>query len=147
MVKLEQIDLDNIISAINNRSKTTHDHAGTYEVIDSSIARAGVSQTFTKPQRSNIRGVTYAANLVLDLSTSNNFSCTLAGNIVIANPSNIIPGQAGVIFLEVGSNIVSFGSYWKFEAGIVPTLSGNCMIAYIVKSSTEIIAVEINNVS
>ena len=106
------------------------------------------AQTFTGAQRGEITGLTDAASIATDLALSNNFSVTLAGNRTLANPTNIVAGQSGSIFITqdgTGFRTLAYGSYFKFVGGTAPTLSTAAAaidrIDYIVKSSTAIQAV------
>jgi len=63
----------------------------------------------------------------------------------LANPSNMVVGQTGSIFIVqdgTGSRTLSFGSYWDFVGGTAPTLSTAASavdrIDYIVRTSTSI---------
>lgn len=89
-----------------------------------------------------------AASISTDLSTACNFSVTLGGNRQLANPTNITAGQSGSIFITqdgTGSRTLSYGGYWKFAGGSVPTLTTTAgavdRLDYIVVSSTVIHAV------
>ena len=106
------------------------------------------AQTFTGAQRGEITALTDAASIATDLALSNNFSVTLAGNRTLANPTNIVAGQSGSIFITqdgTGSRTLAYGSYFKFVAGTAPVLSTTAAaidrIDYVVKSSTAIQAV------
>jgi hypothetical protein len=106
------------------------------------------AQTFTGAQRGEITALTDAASIATDLASSNNFSVTLAGNRTLANPTNIVAGQSGSIFITqdgTGSRTLAYGSYFKFVAGTAPVLSTTAAaidrIDYVVKSSTAIQAV------
>ena len=106
------------------------------------------AQTFTGAQRGEITGLTDAASIATDLALSNNYSVTLAGNRTLANPTNIVAGQSGSIFITqdgTGSRTLAYGSYFKFVAGTAPVLSTAAAaidrIDYVVKSSTAIQAV------
>ena len=106
------------------------------------------AQTFTGAQRGEITALTDAASIATDLALSNNFSVTLAGNRTLANPTNIVAGQSGSIFITqdgTGSRTLAYGSYFKFVAGTAPVLSTAAAaidrIDYVVKSSTAIQAV------
>jgi hypothetical protein len=106
------------------------------------------AQTFTGAQRGEITALTDAASIATDLASSNNFSVTLAGNRTLANPTNIVAGQSGSIFITqdgTGSRTLAYGSYFKFVAGTAPVLSTAAAaidrIDYVVKSSTAIQAV------
>ena len=105
-------------------------------------------QNFTAGQSGEITALTSAATITADMSDSNFFSVTLDTNATFANPTNIVAGQAGAIFITqdgTGSRTASWGSYWKFAGGTAPTLTttaaGVDRIDYVVKSTTEIHAV------
>jgi len=106
------------------------------------------AQTFTGAQRGEITALTDASSIATNLALSNNFSVTLAGNRTLANPTNIVAGQSGSIFITqdgTGSRTLAYGSYFKFVAGTAPVLSTAAAaidrIDYVVKSSTAIQAV------
>ena len=92
--------------------------------------------------------LTDAASVATDLSLSNNFSVTLGGNRTLANPTNIVAGQSGSIFITqdgTGSRTLAYGSYFKFVGGTAPVLSTAAAsvdrLDYVVASSTQIHAV------
>jgi len=92
--------------------------------------------------------LTDGATITPDFGANQNFTVTLGGNRTLANPSNIVVGQTGSIFIvqdATGGRTLSYGSYFKFPAATAPTLSTTAnavdRIDYIVKSSTEIHAV------
>ena len=66
-------------------------------------------------------------DVTLDMRTANNFSLTLTGTIALKNPSNIAPGQSGIIYLTQdgsGGHTWSAEAYWDFpDGGTLPTLS------------------------
>lgn len=106
------------------------------------------AQTFTAGQRGEITTLTDGANISINLADSNNFTVTLAGNRTLDNPSNIVAGQSGSIFVVqdgTGSRTLAYGSYYDFAGGTAPTLSTAASsvdrIDYIVRSSTSIHAV------
>jgi hypothetical protein len=89
-----------------------------------------------------------------NFSLSCNFTVTLGGSRTLANPTGMVPGQSGSIFVvqdATGSRTLAFGSYWDFAAGVAPTLSTGAnavdRIDYIVRSSTSIQAVFTGNYS
>ena len=72
---------------------------------------------------------------------------TLAGNRTLANPTNIVAGQSGSIFVTqdaTGSRTLAYGSYFKFAGGstaapVLSTAAGSVdRLDYVVKSATEI---------
>ena len=98
--------------------------------------------------------LTDAATITPDLSTSCNYTVTLGGNRTLANPTNIVAGQSGSIFIVqdgVGGRTLAWGSYWDFAGGTAPTLSTGIgavdRVDYIVRSSTSIHAVFTGNYS
>lgn len=106
------------------------------------------THTFSAGQRGHIVTLTDASNIATDLDDANNFKVTLGGNRVLDNPTNIVEGQSGSIFITqdgTGSRTLSYGSYWDFPAGITPTLStaANSIdrLDYIVRTTTSIHAV------
>ena len=112
------------------------------------------AQTFTAAQRGTIVALTDGATITPDFAAGNNYSVTLAGNRTLANPTNLTPGQSGVIIVSqdsTGSRTLAFGSNWKFTGGTVPTLTTTAsavdVIAFFVDSSTRISAQALLNVS
>ena len=114
-----------------------------------------VANTWTAGQRAEITTLTDGATITPNLADSNNYVVTLAGNRTIANPTNIVAGQSGSIFIiqdGTGSRgIASWGSYWDFQGGTAPTLSSGAnavdRIDYVVRSSTSIHTVTTLNYS
>jgi hypothetical protein len=94
---------------------------------------------------SAIGTLTDGATITPDFDTANLFTVTLGGNRTMANPSNIVAGQSGSIFIVqdgTGSRTLSWGSYWDFAGGTAPTLSTTASavdrIDYVVRSATSI---------
>jgi hypothetical protein len=112
------------------------------------------AQTWTKGQRGEITALTSAATITPDFADSNNFSVTLDTNATLANPSNIVAGQSGCIWITqdgTGSRTLAYGADWEFTGGTAPTLSTtagavDCLV-YAVQSSTKITATLITNLS
>lgn len=101
-----------------------------------------------------ISTLTDGATITPDFSASCNFSVTLGGNRTLANPTNIVAGQSGSLFITqdaTGSRTLAYGGYWKFPSGAAPTLTTTAnatdRIDYIVRSSTFIEAVFTGNYS
>ncbi len=117
----------------------------TQAAIDPDTAVTDVAQTFTAGQRGEITTLTDGANISVDLAASNNFTVTLAGNRTLDNPTNIVAGQSGSIFIvqdATGSRTLAYGSYYDFAGGTAPTLSTAAdavdRIDYVVRSATSI---------
>lgn len=96
---------------------------------DANLTLAGIdiNQTFTKAQRGNALAVGYAASVALDFNTSNNFVIgTLTGNITLANPTNVVAGQSGLIVMTqdgTGSRTLTLGTNFKKEGGVAIALT------------------------
>ena len=135
-----------------DRTITMPDATGTMTLLER-------AQTFTKAQRGSISAIAVAAGdttKTLDFSTANNFALTLANtaSCQLANPSNLVAGQSGVIFVQqdaTGSRLLTYGSYWDFPGGTPPTLTTTAsavdLIAYVVRTTTSIQAVSFANFS
>ena len=104
------------------------------------------ARTFTAAQRGEVTTLTDAANISVDFAASNNFVVTLADNRTLDNPTNIVAGQSGSIFIVqdgTGSRTLAYGSYYDFAGGTAPTLTTGTASAvdridYIVRSATSI---------
>lgn len=124
-------------------------------VIGTDVAGLATAQTYTAGQRGEITALTDGATITPNFADSNNFTVTLGGNRTLANPSNLVAGQSGSIFISqdgTGSRLLSWGSYWDFAGGgTAPTLSTSAnavdRVDYIVRSSTSIHAVFTGNYS
>ena len=95
-----------------------------------------------------IATLTDGATITPDFGANHNFTVTLGGNRTLANPTNIVAGQTGSIFVvqdATGGRTLSFGAYFKLPAATAPTLSTGAnavdRIDYIVRTTTEIHAV------
>lgn len=104
--------------------------------------------------RAAITSLTDATSITVNFNTAQNFAVTLAGNRTLENPSNIVAGQTGSIFVVqdgTGSRTLSYGSAWKFAGGTAPTLSTAASttdrLDYVVQTSTAIHAVASLNIA
>ena len=86
-------------------------------------------------------------DITLDFQTANNFSMTLTGTSVLKNPTTLVAGQSGILFITQGSGgskLLSYGNYWEFSDGALPVLSTTAgaidIIAWIARSSIKISA-------
>lgn len=134
-------------SDIVNMLETT-DIGVTVQAYDADTAKTDVVQTFTAGQRGEVTTLTDGANISSNFNDSNFFSVTLAGNRTLDNPSNLVAGQSGSIFITqdaTGSRTLAYGSYWDFANGTAPSLSkaANSVdrLDYVVRTSTSIHAV------
>jgi hypothetical protein len=96
-------------------------------------------------QRGVVGALTDATSIVSDFATANNFSVTLAGNRTLANPANVVAGQAGQIVITqdaTGSRTLAYASDWKFSGGVTPVLSTAAnavdVLSYYVLDTTHI---------
>lgn len=107
-----------------------------------------VVQAYSKAQRGTAVSLTSStASIASDFSLANNFTHTFTENTTLANPTNLVAGQSGVIvFTQHASSpkTLAFGSYWKFPSGTVPSVTATNsavdVLAYYVESSTRITA-------
>jgi hypothetical protein len=125
-------------------------------VPDSAFTMAGLEivQSYTVAQRGTVSALTDGATITPDFAAANNFSVTLGGNRTLANPTNLVAGQSGVVFITqdgTGSRTLAYGSYWKFPNGAAPTLTTTAsavdVLVYVVQSSTRIDAQLLTNLS
>lgn len=117
-----------------------------YQVYDADTAKLDVVQDWTAAQSGEVTTLTDAASIALDLSLSNNFVVTLTDNRTLANPTNKVVGQSGLIKViqdAGGTNTLAYGTDYKFAGGTAPvlTVTGDAVdtLAYYVASSTEIL--------
>lgn len=117
------------------------------QAYDAATAKTNTAQAFTAAQRGAITALTDGATITPNFALANNFSVTLAGNRTLANPSNLVAGQSGVIVITqdaTGSRTLSYGTNWKFPGGTAPTLTTAAnsvdILAYYVESATRISA-------
>jgi hypothetical protein len=117
------------------------------QAYDANTAKTNVVQSFTVAQRGSVTALTDGATITPDFAAANNYSVTLGGNRTLANPTNLVAGQSGIIKISqdgTGGRTLAFGSYWDFPAGTVPSLTTTAsavdILAYYVDSSTNITA-------
>ena len=96
-----------------------------------------------------------SGDTTLDFKTANNFSMTLTGTSKLMNPTTLVAGQSGVLFISQdsnGSRLLSYQDYWDFpDGGTPPVLTTTAdavdMIVWIARSSTKISAQLVANFS
>lgn len=124
----------------------------------SGYAALGSAQTFTAAQRGSVNTLSdnVGASVSVDFAAANNFELTLTGSSsntrILANPSNVVAGQSGVITVTQsanGSNLLTYGSYWDFSGtppiALSTTADAVDTIAYYCISATKIRAVLIKD--
>jgi hypothetical protein len=119
-----------------------------------SLGETTASDTIDGVLAPTITTLTDGATITPAFSDSCNFTVTLGGNRTLANPTGLVAGQSGSIFIvqdATGSRTLAYGSYWDFAAGVAPTLTTTAnavdRIDYIVRSTTSIHAVMTANYS
>lgn len=112
------------------------------------------TDTIDGPLAATVTTLTDAATIAVDMSASCNFTVTLGGNRTLGNPTGLVTGQTGSIFVvqdATGSRTLAYSSYWDFAGGTAPTLTtaANAIdrIDYIVRSATSVQAVLTANYS
>jgi len=147
-VKVDSITTSTKTVTVDNLTEnglTSSSIGSTVQAFDADTAKTDAAQTYTAAQRGEITTLTDGANISVDLAASNNFTVTLAGNRTLDNPTNIVAGQSGSIFIVqdgTGSRTLAYGSYYDFAGGTAPTLSTAAAavdrIDMIVRSATSI---------
>lgn len=97
-----------------------------YTVGSNTVATTTGNNTFSKAQRGAFTSGTDGATVTLDLSASNNFRLVLGGSRTLGVPTNIVPGQSGVINVHqdsTGSRTLAYAWCFAFAGGTAPTLS------------------------
>lgn len=89
--------------------------------------------------------ITYSSSLALNFNSFINGKITLTGNITFANPSNVKPGQSGIVEViqdGTGSRIATWGSNYVFAGGtdlvLSTTASARDLIAYQVLADSKV---------
>lgn len=147
-VKVDSITTSTKTVTVDNLTEnglTSSSIGSTVQAFDADTAKTDAAQTYTAAQRGEITTLTDGENISVDLAASNNFTVTLAGNRTLDNPTNIVAGQSGSIFIVqdgTGSRTLAYGSYYDFAGGTAPTLSTTAAavdrIDMIVRSATSI---------
>jgi len=146
-----------IIANHNGGVELYYDNAKKFETISTGVDVTGTLNasgiiTAEAGAVAEIGTLTDASTVTPDFATHCNFTLTFTSGVgnsrTVANPSNLVAGQSGSIFLvqdTTGSRTVTWGSYWDWAGGTAPTLStaGSSVdrVDYIVRSSTSIHAV------
>ena len=159
-VEVTTVADDSVTTAKINDTAVTVAKLGTGALIgtniqafDADTAKLDVAQVYSASQRGTVQASgSLIANTTFrqDFATGNMFSMTLAGNIVINNPTNQVAGQGGIITItNGGSHTVSWGADWDFAAGTAPviTVSGTDVLSYYVTSANNITVSAVQAVS
>jgi hypothetical protein len=105
------------------------------------------AQTVAGAKRGSITALTDGATITPDFSLNNHYEVTLGGNRTLANPTNVVAGQSGVIRVVqdgTGSRTLAYGGNWKFSNGAAPVLTTTInavdLLVYFCESSSRIAA-------
>ena len=108
-------------------------------------ASLSAANTWTAGQRGAVTVLTAGATVTPDFAVSNNFSLTANQNFTLANPSNLVAGQSGIVAITqdaTGGRVISWGTYFKAAGGTKPVLTTTAnavdYISYYVESATRI---------
>lgn len=125
-------------------SGTTIQVLQTADTLDG-YALTGATNTFSGAQIGSLTTLTDGATITPNFALNNSFTVTLAGNRTLANPTNLVAGQSGVIIINqdaTGGRTLAYGSNYDFGGGTAPTLTTTAnaqdMIAYFVVSASRI---------
>ena len=117
------------------------------QAYDADTAKTDVAQAFTAAQRGTPVALTSTSgSIATNLALANNFTHTTSENTTLANPTNIVAGQSGVIVITQGATArtMAYGSYWKFSSVTIPSLTATVgavdVLVYQVESATRITA-------
>ena len=145
-------DLDALGAVSANSEMIVGTGSGAYAYESGATLRTSIGcpalaavNTFSKAQSGSITALSDGTNISVDLSLNNHFSVTLAGNRTLDNPTNIVAGTSGSIFITQdgsGSRTLAYGSYYDFAAGTAPTLTTTAAkidrIDYIARTTTSL---------
>jgi hypothetical protein len=119
-----------------------------------SLGETAAADTLDGVLAATITTLTDGATITPAFTDSCNFTVTLGGNRTLANPTGLVSGQSGSIFIVqdgTGSRTLAYGSAYDFTGGTAPTLSTTAnavdRIDYIVRSGSSIHCVFSGNYS
>jgi hypothetical protein len=146
-VKATVDDIVNYVSAEPSFAKSTGyltwDGAD-WEWKDETYAQVSQNNTWTKGQRGAFVALTSTSgSIAVDLDDSNNFKHTLTEDTELAEPTNAVAGQSGVIeFTNHASapKTLALNAFWKFPGGapspVLTAANGAIdVLSYVVASS------------
>lgn len=122
----------------------------TQAAADLRFARLSFKNVFTKANvAAELALPATTGTLTLDLALANNFGGQLTGNIVLANPTNMVAGQSGVLRIVndgVTPRTIAYGAFWKTPGGALPGLTDVAgavdLFGYYVESASRITVVK-----
>ena len=89
------------------------------------LASPVINSDYTIVLPGGISTLTDVATITPNLSSNSTFTVTLGANRTMANPTGMVEGQSGSIFIVqdgTGGRTLSWGSYWDFIGGTAPSL-------------------------
>ena len=95
-------------------------------MVASNAAITDKARVYTAGQVVHPVALTSASTVTINSLTSNSFTLTLTGNVILANPTFMVDGWAFSLKLKqdaTGSRLMTFGSKFKFAGGLTPSLS------------------------
>jgi len=119
-------------------------------------AQLGVTQAWTKGQSGTPVPITFSSTVTPNFAAANNFIVnSISSNFTLANPTNAVAGQSGVIEFTQdatgGRTITTFGSSYIGANGSKPNLVGTAnktdLIFYYVLSTGKILLTTVPMVS
>lgn len=135
-------------------TKTNGTNFGTAATQNTGTSGANVpllngANTWSGAQRGAPVSLAYSATITPDFSLGNNYTVTLTGATAqLANPTNIVAGQAGQIIVNqdaTGGRLLTYGTDFKFTGGTAPTLSTGAnaldVLSYYVVDATHILII------
>lgn len=114
---------------------------GVMSVEGKTVAVLNSVQAFAKAQSGVIVSLSDGATITPDFSLGNNFavSPSLGGNRTLANPTNLVAGQSGVVYLPqdgTGSRTLTLGWGWPSAGVTLSTVAGTVdALAYYVAAA------------
>lgn len=135
-----------------NSSLLTVNNTGLY--VNSSLMTVNTQGLYVNGASAGAIGtLTDGANIAVNMGTYNNFSVTLNGSRNMDNPTNLVVGQSGIIFISQnsgGGQALTWSSYWKFPSNTAPSLTTTASavdaVVYTVRTSTSITAQALLNI-
>jgi hypothetical protein len=121
------------------------DGSGVLSSTVSSGASLSAANTWTAGQRGAVTALTAGATVTPDFAASNNFSLTANQAFTLANPTNQVAGQSGIIAIKqdaTGSRVISWGANFVAAGGTKPVLTTTAnatdYLSYYVESNGRI---------
>lgn len=135
--KVARVIADNSFHVLTNTSPVTWT-----AIAGSVLATANV---WSAGQRGVVAALPASASVTPDFATANNFSLTANQNFTLANATNAVAGQSGIIAVTqdaTGSRVLTLGANYKKAGGaaiVLTTAAGSVdYLTYYVESATRI---------